>query len=78
MTTEFHAKPYGTFIKIMSILRGKKLHRMHQCSNFFRIRLAIEPIKEPQFNLEDNENSSILDYFSSRKDPAIGRSNGAS
>ena len=78
MTTEFHAKPYDTFTKIMSILRGKKLHRIHQCSNFLRARLAIEAIKKPQSNLEENENSSILHNFSSRKVPSIGRLNGTS
>ena len=77
MTTAFYAKPYGTFIKIKSIFREKKLHRTHQCSNFFlETGLAIETIKEPQSHLEEKENRSILeDDISSRKDPSIGSSN---
>ena len=34
MTTVFHTWPYGRFIEIESNLRGKKLHRTNQGSNF--------------------------------------------
>ena len=59
-------------LKIQSNLRKKKLYRTKQGSNILETTLAIEIMEEPQSNLEDKVNPSILkDDFSSRTDPFI-------
>ena len=40
MTTEFHARPYGRFIKINSNLRRKKLQRTKQASTFLGVSFS--------------------------------------
>ena len=50
----------------------KKLHRMKQGSNFLGGSFSNRNMQEPQSNLEEKGNPSILkDYFSSRTDPSI-------
>ena len=69
MTTTFHAWPYGRFIEIQSNLRRKKRIK---APIFLETVLAIEIMQEPQSNLEDKVNPSILKVdFSSRTDPSI-------
>ena len=76
MTAVFHAWPYGRFIEIQSNLRRKKLHRTNQAPIFLEAVLAIEMMmSEPQSNLEEKVNHSILKYyFFSRTDPSIFKS----
>ena len=55
MTTLFYARPYGKFAEIHSNLRRTVLKAV----------LAEEIMEEPQFNLEQKNNPSILkDDFS--------------
>ena len=57
--------------------RTEKLHRLNQGSNFLALKavLVIEIMSEPQSNLEEKVNPSILkDEFSSRTDPSFFRS----
>ena len=71
-TALFHAWLYGSFIKIQSNLRRKKLHRMNQGSNFLggsfsnrdNVRTPIQFRREGQPQL-------LKDDFSSRTDPSI-------
>ena len=42
ITTGFHARMYGRFIEIRGNLRGKKLHRANQDSNFLGSRFGDE------------------------------------
>ena len=75
MATVFHVWLYGRFSEIQSNLRRKKLHRTNQDLIFFEEFLAIKVMYEPQSNLEEKVNSSILkDDFSSTIDPSILRS----
>ena len=67
MTTVFHARSYG-----YSKLRRKKLHITNQGSNFLGGSFSNTDMKEPQSNLEEKVNPSILkDDFSSRTGPSI-------
>ena len=60
MTKVFHAWRYGIFIKIQSNLRIKKLNRTNQGSNFLGGTFSNSDNVEPQSNLEEKVNSSIL------------------
>ena len=73
MTTVFHARPYGRFIKTQSNFRRKKDHRTNQSSNFLRGSIGIrDNVRAQESNLEEKHNSSILKIdFSSRTDPSI-------
>ena len=47
LTAVFHASPCGRFLKIQGILRGKKLHKTNQSSNFlgsFRNRDSVKAL----------------------------------
>ena len=72
MTTVFHAKSYGRFIEIKSILREKKLHRRNHGSSFLGGSFSNRDNLGIQFNLEEKNSSKTLkDNFSSRIDPSI-------
>ena len=72
MTPIFHARPNGRFMEIKSNLRRKRnFTEQIKTPIFFEAVLAVENMYEPQFNLEDQGNSSILkDDFSARADPS--------
>ena len=71
MTTAFHAWLYGRFIEIQSNVRRKELYGTNQGSNFLGGSFH-NRVQEPQFNLEESVNPSILkDAFSLRTDPSI-------
>ena len=72
MTIIIHAWPYGRFIKIYKATSGER-NFIEQIKPpiFFETVLAIEIMYEPQSNLEEKVNPSILKGdFSSRTDPS--------
>ena len=72
MTTVFRPGSYGIFIEIQNNLRRNKFHRANKDSNFLGGSFGNRDNEEPQSNLEEKDNPSILeDDFSSRKDPSI-------
>ena len=72
MITVFLARLYGRFKKIQSNLRRKKLQRTIKSPVFLEAVLAIETMQEPQSDLEEKVNPSVLkDDFFSRTDQPI-------
>ena len=69
MTTVFHAKPYGRFIKIKSNFRRKKLHITDQGSNFLGDSLRIKDIVRAPIQFKRDSLITFKDNFSSRTDP---------
>ena len=72
MTTVFHTWPYGRFIERESNLTRKNFIERINAPILLEAVLAIDIIQEPQSNLEEKVNHSILkDDFSSGTDPSI-------
>ena len=70
VTTVFHWWSHGRFVEMQINHRRKKLHRTNQGSNFLKDSFSNKIMYEPQYNLEEKVNPSILkDEFSSVTDP---------